>query len=80
MLGPERGTARVVCPDSAWNAAFEDEKLRLVQQLGHLVLDIQHVGSTAVPGLDLSGSSRVHCSHCRVVPTAGFRRISWSNG
>lgn len=51
MLGLERGTVRIVPYDPGWDAAFEHEKARLVRRIGALVLDIQHVGSTAVPGL-----------------------------
>lgn len=51
MIGLERGTVRVVPPDNEWPAAFAQERHRLCERIGHLVLDIQHVGSTAVPGL-----------------------------
>jgi GrpB-like predicted nucleotidyltransferase (UPF0157 family) len=51
MIGLERGTVHVVPPDNEWPAAFTQERHCLCQRIGHLVLDIQHVGSTAVPGL-----------------------------
>jgi GrpB-like predicted nucleotidyltransferase (UPF0157 family) len=51
MIGLKRGTVRVVPSDDEWAAAFSRERHRLCGCLGHLVLDIQHVGSTAVPGL-----------------------------
>jgi GrpB-like predicted nucleotidyltransferase (UPF0157 family) len=51
MIGLERGTVRVVPSDDEWPAAFAQERHRLFTRIGHLVLDIQHVGSTAVPGL-----------------------------
>jgi GrpB-like predicted nucleotidyltransferase (UPF0157 family) len=38
-------------PDADWATAFETEKETLAEALGRLVLDIQHVGSTAVPDL-----------------------------
>lgn len=42
----------VVLPyDPAWRQAFEDIKSRLLPALGGLCLCIEHVGSTAVPGL-----------------------------
>jgi GrpB-like predicted nucleotidyltransferase (UPF0157 family) len=52
MIGLKRGIVQVVayCPD--WHDMFEQERQLLQQHIGHLVLDIQHVGSTAVPGLD----------------------------
>jgi GrpB-like predicted nucleotidyltransferase (UPF0157 family) len=42
---------RVVPSDDEWPAAFAQERHCLCKRIGHLVLDIQHVGSTAVPGL-----------------------------
>jgi GrpB-like predicted nucleotidyltransferase (UPF0157 family) len=51
MIGLERGTVHVVPPDDEWPVAFAQERHCLCQRIGHLVLDIQHVGSTAVPGL-----------------------------
>lgn len=52
MLGLQRGTIRVAPADAEWATAFATEHLRLQASIGHLVVDIQHVGSTAVPGLD----------------------------
>ena len=37
--------------DPAWPAEFERLKARLVSVLGDVIVDVQHVGSTAVPGL-----------------------------
>ena len=37
--------------DSAWPARFEVEALRIRRLLGELALRVEHVGSTAVPGL-----------------------------
>ena len=37
--------------DPEWPAQFEAEKARLQTVLGVLALDIQHIGSTAIPGL-----------------------------
>jgi len=37
--------------DPAWTAMFEQECARLRATLGSLVLTIEHIGSTAVPGL-----------------------------
>jgi GrpB-like predicted nucleotidyltransferase (UPF0157 family) len=51
MLGLRRGDVELVPYSSAWAALFEDERARLQQALGADALDIQHIGSTAVPGL-----------------------------
>ncbi|MCV2352668.1 GrpB family protein [Paucibacter sp. B2R-40] len=37
--------------DIAWPALFEQERERLLQRFSGLLLDVQHFGSTAVPGL-----------------------------
>ncbi len=52
MLGLKKGTVQVVAHDPGWPGLFEQEQRVLHEHIGHLVLDIQHVGSTAVPGLD----------------------------
>lgn len=52
MIGLKRGTVQVVAYDPGWPGLFEQEWGVLHEHIGRLVLDIQHVGSTAVPGLD----------------------------
>jgi GrpB-like predicted nucleotidyltransferase (UPF0157 family) len=48
-----RGAGKIVVRDydPAWPARFEDERARLREALGPLAIAIEHVGSTAVPGL-----------------------------
>ncbi len=41
----------VVAPDPAWPAAFEGVRVRIQAALGDRALVVEHVGSTAVPGL-----------------------------
>src|ERR1700680_4526891 len=49
----ERAEPVVVVPyDPAWPAAFELLRARMAPVLGDLAVGIEHVGSTAVPGLD----------------------------
>ena len=50
-LGLENGIVRLVPYSQAWPARFSQEKDRLAAALGSLALDIQHIGSTAVPGM-----------------------------
>jgi len=52
MIGLEKGIVRVVTHNPNWRDAFELERHVLQEHIGGHVLDIQHVGSTAVPGLD----------------------------
>jgi len=42
----------VVPYDPAWPARFEAERARIAAALGDLALEIHHIGSTAIPGLD----------------------------
>ncbi|MFH0829209.1 MAG: GrpB family protein [Candidatus Kerfeldbacteria bacterium] len=50
-LGLARGTVRLVQHHAYWHREFVHEKRRLIKQLGSLALGIEHVGSTAIPGL-----------------------------
>jgi GrpB-like predicted nucleotidyltransferase (UPF0157 family) len=52
MIGLEKGIVRVVLHHPSRQDSFEQERRVLQEHVGGHVLDIQHVGSTAVPGLD----------------------------
>jgi GrpB-like predicted nucleotidyltransferase (UPF0157 family) len=41
----------VVAPDPGWAAAYDELAARILAALGERVLGLEHVGSTAVPGL-----------------------------
>ena len=45
------GSIVILDYDPAWSATFEQERTRLHTALGPLVLTVEHIGSTAVPGL-----------------------------
>ena len=45
------GPIVIAAYDPAWPALFEQERAKLAAILGALVVAIEHVGSTAVPGL-----------------------------
>ncbi len=51
-IGLKWHTVRVVAYRAEWRRLFERELRDLRKRVGHLAVDIQHVGSTAVPGLD----------------------------
>ncbi len=51
MLGLEKGTVRLIPYTDEWGRLFEEEKSRLQAAVGKYVLDIQHVGSTSIPGM-----------------------------
>jgi GrpB-like predicted nucleotidyltransferase (UPF0157 family) len=50
-LGLPRGTVRVDDYDPEWSALFVMEVSRIARTCDGLDLDVEHVGSTAVPGL-----------------------------
>lgn len=51
MLGLERGVVRLAPHQAVWSVLFEEEKGRLEKALGSAVLDVQHIGSTSIPGI-----------------------------
>jgi GrpB-like predicted nucleotidyltransferase (UPF0157 family) len=51
MIGLEEGVVRLSPYDQEWVDLFNAEKARLSGAIGEYVLDIQHVGSTAIPGM-----------------------------
>jgi len=50
-LGLKRGTVRLVPHDDNWSTLFEKEKKLLLNKFGDRILAIEHIGSTAIPGL-----------------------------
>ena len=51
MIGLPRGTVKLIPYTPEWARLFEEEKARLEAAIGDDVLDIQHVGSTSIPGM-----------------------------
>jgi GrpB-like predicted nucleotidyltransferase (UPF0157 family) len=51
MIGLERDTIRLEPHNPEWALLYERERARLGAALGDHVLDLQHVGSTAIPGI-----------------------------
>lgn len=51
MIGLERGVVRLAPYEDGWARLYEREKARLQDAVGDQVLDIQHVGSTAISGI-----------------------------
>lgn len=49
MIGLKRGTVKLVPHNPEWDEFFRAEKAKLLDVLVDLVVDIQHVGSTAIP-------------------------------
>ena len=73
MIGLKKGTVQVVPHRAEWRDLFEQERRVIHERIGCHVLDIQHVGSTPVPGLDskpiidiaVAVASTAAVRHCR---------------
>ena len=50
-IGLKKGTVELLPYTAEWPRLFQEEKARLQTVIGQQVLDIQHVGSTAIPGM-----------------------------
>ena len=51
MIGLEKGVVRLVHYNPEWVQIFESEKAVLLTEVSAYILDIQHVGSTSIPGM-----------------------------
>lgn len=51
MIGLKRGTVKLLPHNPKWSDLFEREKKILLNALDGLVVDIQHIGSTSIPGI-----------------------------
>jgi GrpB-like predicted nucleotidyltransferase (UPF0157 family) len=51
MIGLTRGIVRLVPYETQWNTVYEYEKAVLGEILTDRAADIQHIGSTAIPGI-----------------------------
>jgi len=51
MIGLKRGTVKLVGYNSKWRQNFEREEKKIKKIFGRDALKIQHVGSTAIPGI-----------------------------
>ena len=51
VLGLPSGVVRLAPHDPQWHRLFVGEKTRLYAGLGDLAIDIQHIGSTSIPGM-----------------------------
>ena len=52
MIGLQRGSVKLFPYSVEWQSLFAEEERVLRASIGTYVMDIQHVGSTAIPGLE----------------------------
>ena len=50
-LGLKRGKVKLAAYDPIWKVFFEEEKRLLEKTFGNIIIAIEHVGSTAIPGI-----------------------------
>ena len=50
-IGLKRGTVRVEGYNPNWQKEFEAERQRLFETFGEKILEVEHIGSTSIPGL-----------------------------
>lgn len=69
----------LVAHDPAWAEAFQRERTRLLERFGGRLLEVRHIGSTAVPGLAakpvidlLGGVTTMSEAHSLVPELCGF--------
>lgn len=51
MIGLNRGSVRIVVYQPTWRFLFEEEAARLRAALGERLLQVEHIGSTAIEGM-----------------------------
>lgn len=82
----------IVEPDPAWPAEYERERTKIADALGDLIVRIEHVGSTSVPGLPAKPiididvqvpDSSKEAAYVPALNAAGYRHVlrePWWNG
>jgi GrpB-like predicted nucleotidyltransferase (UPF0157 family) len=51
MIGLERGKLKLLPYQLEWKKLFTEEKQRLEAAIGNNILEIEHIGSTSIPGM-----------------------------
>ena len=51
MIGLKRGTVKLLHHNPIWAQLFEEERILLEDTFGDMILSIEHVGSTSIPGI-----------------------------
>jgi GrpB-like predicted nucleotidyltransferase (UPF0157 family) len=51
LIGLEKGVVRLVPHNPEWTAMYEAERARIKAAIGPHIVEVQHVGSTSIPGI-----------------------------
>jgi GrpB-like predicted nucleotidyltransferase (UPF0157 family) len=71
-LGLESGVVRLVEYDERWPALFAEESARILRAASDLPLKLEHIGSTAVPGLCAKPVLDILAGHPAAVPILDY--------
>lgn len=81
VLGEERGDSVEIVPyDGTWPSRYQEMRRRLAEALGSVARRIEHVGSTAVPGLAAKPVVDIQLSVGDIDDEAAYRRSLESLG
>jgi len=82
-LGLESGIVRLVEYDERWPALFAAESARMLSAVSEFPLTLEHIGSTAVPGLCAKPVLDILAGHAPAVPilqyVAPFERAGYEH-
>src|SRR6266850_5909242 len=51
MLGLENNLVRLIEYTPLWADLYREEEEQIMAAIGHLIIDLQHIGSTSIPGI-----------------------------
>ena len=51
MLGLENNLVRLIEYTPLWAVLYREEEEHIMAAIGHLIIDLQHIGSTSIPGI-----------------------------
>jgi len=51
VLGVENNFVRLSDHNLVWSDLYREEEKRIRSAIGHLIIDLQHIGSTSIPGI-----------------------------
>jgi GrpB-like predicted nucleotidyltransferase (UPF0157 family) len=51
VLGVENNLVRLSDHNLLWSDLYREEEKRITSAIGHLIIDLQHIGSTSIPGI-----------------------------
>lgn len=80
MIGLGRGTVKVVPYNLKWQEIYQEEEKLLYHLLGKWAQDIQHVGSTAIEGLDSKPIIDIAVGVKSLKDVDNFRSLLEANG